>query len=64
MIRVLIKPGELDAKLSAWRNRPLHEKQYPFLIVDALVVDVRRDSAIRSLRTSNLVERMNEECAS
>jgi len=39
---------ELDVKLSAWRNRPLHEKQYPFLIVDALVVDVRRESAIRS----------------
>ncbi|PIZ04218.1 MAG: IS256 family transposase [Gammaproteobacteria bacterium CG_4_10_14_0_8_um_filter_38_16] len=39
---------ELDAKLNAWRNRPLNEKRYPFLIVDALVVDVRRDEAIRS----------------
>lgn len=39
---------ELDAKLSAWRERPLSEKRYPFLIVDAIVVDVRRDQAIRS----------------
>ncbi len=39
---------ELDRKLSAWRNRPLHDKKYPFLIVDALVVDVRRNNAIRS----------------
>lgn len=39
---------ELDAKLNAWRNRPLNEARYPFLIVDALVVDIRRDNAIRS----------------
>jgi transposase-like protein len=39
---------ELETKLAAWRNRPLHGKQYSFLIVDALVIDVRRDSAIRS----------------
>jgi len=39
---------ELDAKLHAWRNRPLKDKRYPFLVVDALVVDVRRDHAIRS----------------
>lgn len=38
----------LDARLDAWRNRPLHDKRYPFLLVDALVVDVRRDQAIRS----------------
>lgn len=39
---------ELDARLEAWRNRSLKDHQYPFLIVDALVVDVRRDHAIRS----------------
>ena len=38
---------DLDARLNAWRNRALHEKKYPFLIVDALVVKVRRDSAVR-----------------
>ena len=39
---------ELDARLKAWRDRPLSDKCYPFLIVDALVVDVRRDEAVRS----------------
>lgn len=39
---------ELDARLTAWRSRSLTDKRYPFLIVDALVVDVRRDHAIRS----------------
>ncbi len=39
---------ELDARLNAWRSRPLGDQRYPFLIVDALVVDVRRDHAIRS----------------
>lgn len=38
----------LDARINAWRHRPLGEKKYPFLIVDALVVKVRRDGAIRS----------------
>ena len=38
----------LDARLNAWRNRPLGDKKYPFLMVDALVVDCRRDEAIRS----------------
>jgi len=39
---------ELDARLEAWRSRSLSTKKYPFLIVDALVVDIRRDDAIRS----------------
>ncbi len=34
-------------RLDAWRNRSLHEMKYPFLVVDALVVKVRRDGAIR-----------------
>jgi putative transposase len=37
----------LDAVVNAWRNRSLRDKRYPFLIVDALVIDVRRDGAIR-----------------
>ena len=40
--------AELDVRLNAWRTRSLRDKRYPFLIVDALVVDVRRDDAIRS----------------
>ena len=42
---------QLDARVSAWRNRPLTEM--PFVIVDALVIKVRRDEAVRS--TSALV---------
>jgi len=38
----------LDASIQAWRNRSLKDKRYPFLIVDALVIDIRRDGAIRS----------------
>lgn len=38
---------ELDARLMAWKNRPLKDKKYPFLIVDALVVDIRDNEAIR-----------------
>lgn len=38
----------LDAVIRAWRGRSLSDKKYPFLIVDALVIDVRRDGAIRS----------------
>jgi len=38
----------LDARLNAWRDRSLKDKKYPFLIVDALVIKVRRSQAIRS----------------
>ena len=38
----------LDARLKAWRSRPLSAKRYPFLIVDALVIDVREDEAVRA----------------
>lgn len=39
---------ELDARLRDWRSRPLSDTRYPFIIVDALVIDVRRDEAVRS----------------
>jgi transposase-like protein len=39
---------DLDARLKAWRSRSLSAKRYPFLIVDALVIDVRRDEAVRA----------------
>ena len=38
----------LDVVIRSWRNRDLSSKKYPFLIVDALVIDIRRDGAIRS----------------
>ena len=44
--------SDLDARVEAWSSRPLKQR-YPFLIVDAIVVKVRRDGAVRS--TSVLV---------
>lgn len=43
----------LDARVHAWNERPLGSHAYPFVIVDALVVKVRRDHAVRA--TSALV---------
>lgn len=37
---------DLDTRLEAWRNRSLSGQRYPFIIVDGLVVDIRRDEAI------------------
>jgi putative transposase len=38
----------LDARVHAWHERPLGSYAYPFVIVDALVVKVRRDHAVRA----------------
>lgn len=43
---------ELDLRVEAWNERLL-KKHYPFVIVDALVIKVRRDEAVRS--TSGLI---------
>lgn len=40
---------ELDARVNAFKNRPLHERAYPFLIVDALVIDVRQAEVVRMM---------------
>ena len=32
----------LDTRVEAWRRRPLSERGYPFVIVDALVVKLRK----------------------
>lgn len=39
---------ELDLRVEAWAKRDLSEQQYPFLIVDALVIKARRERAVRS----------------
>lgn len=39
---------ELDARVSAWAQRDLSEQEYPFLIVDAMAIKVRRDEVVRS----------------
>ena len=43
----------LDARVQAWNERALDTQAYPFVIVDALVVKVRRDHAVRA--TSALI---------
>jgi transposase-like protein len=43
---------ELDVRVRAWNERSL-KKQYPFLVVDAMQIKVRRDEAVRS--TSALI---------
>jgi len=51
---------ELDVRVRAWNERPLNGKRYPFLLVDAMQIKVRRDEAVRS--TSALVAvGINEE---
>jgi transposase-like protein len=40
--------GELDSELERWRNRPLHEKAYPYLFVDARYEKARVDHRIVS----------------
>jgi putative transposase len=43
----------LDARVQAWNERPLGAQTYPFVLVDALVVKVRWDDAVRA--TSALI---------
>jgi putative transposase len=43
----------LDARVQVWNERSLDAQAYPFVIVDALVVKVRRDNAVRA--TSALI---------
>lgn len=43
----------LDVRVTAWNERPLASQAYPFVLVDALVIKVRRDEAVRA--TSALI---------
>ncbi len=40
----------LDPIINAWNNRPLSETEYPFLMVDALVIKICKDHQVRSRR--------------
>jgi transposase-like protein len=40
----------LDARVQAWNERSLGAQVYPFVLVDALVVKVRRDDAVHTTR--------------
>jgi transposase-like protein len=51
---------ELDVRVRAWNERPLKERRYPSVIVDAMQIKVRRDEAVR--RASALIAiGINEE---
>lgn len=41
--------GELEVELAAWRNRPLTDHTYPYLVVDARYEYVRQGGAVQSL---------------
>jgi transposase-like protein len=43
----------LDPRVAAWNERPLGAQRYPFVVIDALVIKVRRDEAVRA--TSALI---------
>lgn len=38
---------QLDPLVSAWRNRSLNTHDYPFVLVDAIVIRVRKDGRVR-----------------
>jgi len=40
--------GELDEQVEAWSSRSLEESSYPFLLLDAMHLKVRRQGAVRS----------------
>jgi len=40
---------ELDLRVEAWNERPLSDTRYPLVIVDALVIKVRKDKAVRPI---------------
>src|SRR5919199_4775546 len=50
----------LDARVQAWNKRPLGGQAYPFVLVDALVIKVRRDEAVRTT-SALIVSGINEE---
>lgn len=40
---------ELDVRVDAFKNRSLGDKKFPFIIVDAIVIDVRKDDVVRAM---------------
>ena len=41
--------SELDVKVNAFKKRKLDEKEYPFVVVDAMVIKVRKNDIVRSM---------------
>jgi transposase-like protein len=51
---------DLNEQVEAWNERPLDEVEYPFVLVDAMQLKVRRQGAVRSTSALILVG-VNEE---
>jgi transposase-like protein len=51
---------KLDPVVSAWNTRPLQDRRYPFVIVDAMVLKVREEGRVRA-RGVLLAIGVNEE---
>lgn len=51
---------DLDEQVEAWNERPLDDYEYPFVLVDAMQIKVRRQGAVRSTSALVLVG-VNEE---
>ena len=51
---------ELDEMVELWNERTLEDTVYPFLIVDAMVIKVRRQGAVRST-TAYITVGINEK---
>ncbi|MCS3627231.1 transposase-like protein [Salinibacter ruber] len=52
--------GELDEQVEAWASRSLEEQSYPFLVLDAMHLKVRRQGAVRPGRPRVLAVGINE----
>jgi putative transposase len=51
---------ELQRRVDAWNERPLEGQEYPFLIVDAVVIKVRKEEKVRSV-SALIVSGINTE---
>jgi len=51
---------DLNEQVEAWNERPLDDLEYPFVLVDAMQINVRRQGAVRSTSALVLVG-VNEE---
>ncbi|GAF73507.1 unnamed protein product [marine sediment metagenome] len=51
---------ELQIRVDAWNERPLEGQEYPFVIVDAMVIKVRKEEKVRSV-SALIVSGINTE---
>jgi len=51
---------DLDPIIESWNNRPLNEKKYPFLLVDAMIIKIREGGKLRP-HSALIATGINEE---